>query len=1086
MMRKSAAGQRRAAGSNTMKLPLRNSILPPLLIAAAALVLFRTGEVAGVNEEQLWRHRNLGKAFYENPTMTMQAVEEFKKALDLAPDSFRERLNYGLALTKTGSLKEGIAELEKAQKQNPKLPHTWFNLGIAYKKMGNYPKAIEQLEQMARLVPDEPVTHFNLGLLYNMTGKEKAALEQFRTASQLDPKLVAPYFQIYNMYRLAGNEQEAAKALAVFVKAKEQQKQWDESEDMEWCYYAEIYDPLEANPPAPDVPPAPLRFEEKTLSPPVDKAAGMAAIDLDGDGRPDLLVWSRAGVQAYRRGVEPVDTGLGELKDVVEVAPADFNNDALTDLCVLTATEAKLYQNTKGRFVPVPCPQPPAPAETAVWLDYDHDADLDLLLLGRKSVLLRNQGEKGFEDRTAGFPFVPGHAIDAVPFRLIADGKGFDLVVSYADRSGVLYRDEMRARYTPVPLSGLPPKARPLAAYDVNNDGWLDVAFDRAVLMNREGKLEPSPLAAAGAAAVVPVDLENRGAADLVAGNGLYRNLKRAATVDKIAQALASADFDQDGRADLAGLDPNGAPRVLLNRIENKNHWVKVDLEGIKNMKLAPGAEVEVKAGSSYQKKPYLGMPVLFGMGPHPQADTIRITWPNGMIQNVPNQRATEIARVKEAPRLSGSCPMVFVWNGRSFEFLSDVLGVAPLGASAGDGKVFPVDHDEYLQIPGEMLRPLGGQYEIRITEELHEVSYIDQVRLIAVDHPAAVEIYTNDKFKAPPFPEFRLFGVRRRIAPRRASDERGRDVLRQVLARDRTYPDEFRRDFSGIAEMHHLVLDFGRGAAPANRAVLILNGWIDWADGSAFLNASQRGGLVMPYLQVKDAAGNWRTVIEDMGLPSGGPKTIAVDLTGKFLSDSREVRIVSNLCLYWDEVFLSEETGTPQVRMTPLDADAATLRFRGFSQLVLHPARKQPEGYEYAKVSPASNWNPTPGLYTRYGDVGALTRQVDDRFVIMGSGDELALRFEPSALPALPAGWKRDFLLLVDGWSKDGDANTAFAGSVEPLPFHGMSAYPYPAGERYPEDEAHRAWRAEYNNRPALRLIQPLRAETRRPRMER
>ena len=94
----------------------------------------------------------------------------------------------------------------------------------------------------------------------------------------------------------------------------------------------------------------------------------------------------------------------------------------------------------------------------------------------------------------------------------------------------------------------------------------------------------------------------------------------------------------------------------------------------------------------------------------------------------------------------------------------------------------------------------------------------------------------------------------------------------------------------AGVAEMHSLELDFGPNAARDNRAVLVLSGWIDWADGSTFMAASQGGrrGLVLPYLQVKDAAGQWRTVIEDMGVPAGEPRTMAVDLSGKFLSSSR------------------------------------------------------------------------------------------------------------------------------------------------------------------------------------------------------
>ena len=125
--------------------------------------------------------------------------------------------------------------------------------------------------------------------------------------------------------------------------------------------------------------------------------------------------------------------------------------------------------------------------------------------------------------------------------------------------------------------------------------------------------------------------------------------------------------------------------------------------------------------------------------------------------------------------------------------------------------------------------------------------------------------------------------------------------------------------------------------------------------------------------------------------------------------------------------------------------------------------------------VSPLSNWNPTPGRYTRYGDVRELVQAVDDRLVVMGSGDELQLWYNATGMPPLPTGWTRDFLLLVDGWAKDADANTAFSQNVEPLPFHGMSSYPYPSGESFPQDPIHRQYRATYNTRPALRLIRSL-----------
>jgi len=1061
----------------------------PLLVCAA--VLFLAGAAPGPSEDEaLWRYRNLGKAMYETPTTVAQAAGELKKAVDLAPDSFRDRLNYGLALLRAGNSKEGIAELEKAQKMDPPVPHTWFNLGIAYKTEGRYQDSIREFERMVQLAPDEPVSHYNLGLLYNLTGREAEALKQFAIAAKLDNRLVAPRFQIYNVYRLLGKEQEAAEALAVFQAAKKAQKAADDSEDMNWSFYAELYDPIQAQPlPASAETPATVQFQDRKLAGTADaKTAGMLVLDADGDGTPDLLVWSRQGMRLYHGGKDLVENaGFAGLTNVISVAAGDFNNDGLADLAVLTEAGPVLYQNAKGRFERSPLPMPPGRFERAVWLDFDHDLDLDLLLLGEKSVLLRNEGS-GFRDYTPHFPFVAAKILDAVTLRLIPDTKGMDLLVSYADRAAVLYRDQMRGVYEASTVDAVPAGAKSLLAADLDNDSWIDVAFSApngmAYAMNRDGKFIAASSPAPAAPALVLTDLEDRGYLDLVARSAVYRNqgLGKFAAGQSAeglisAVAMAQADFDGDGRNDIAAVAQDGSIHVLLNQTATKNQWIRVGLEGVKNVKVSSGTEVEVKAGTHYQKLIFDGVPLTIGLGPVKQVDTVRITWPNALIQNQTNETAGRAAVYKEMPRLSGSCPMIFAWNGAKFEFIADVLGVAPLGASSGDGNYFPVDHDEYVQIPSGQLSLNSGRYEIRITEELHEVSYIDQARLVAVDHPAGVDIVTNEKFKSPPFPDFRLYGVTRRIHPVSARDDKGRDWLPELERRDRQYVRGFRHDMAGVADMHSLMLDFGSAAARNNRAVLMLSGWIDWADGSTFMAASQdgKGGLVLPYLQVKDAAGQWRTVIEDMGVPAGEPRTIAVDLTGKFLSAAREVRIVTNTCVYWDEAYLSEDTAQPPVRLTPLDAGSADLSLRGFSRAVVDPRHEQPEYYDYGNWRPVAMWNPVPGTYTRYGDVRELVNTVDDRMVIMGSGDELQLRFDPVKLPGLPAGWRRDFMVFVDGWSKDADANTAFSDSVEPLPFHGMTSYPYPASEHFPDDAAHRVWREKYNIRRPVNYIEPL-----------
>ena len=373
-------------------------------------------------------------------------------------------------------------------------------------------------------------------------------------------------------------------------------------------------------------------------------------------------------------------------------------------------------------------------------------------------------------------------------------------------------------------------------------------------------------------------------------------------------------------------------------------------------------------------------------------------------------------------------------------------------------------DPVEHVRIRDDQLKQRDGRYELRVTNELEEVLYADRIQLIAVAHPADTEVYPTEGMTDPPRP-FRLFATAGAHMPVAAVDDHAHDVLSRIAQLDRRYPDDFAlHKIRGYAENHTLTLDLGEPSK--DRTLLILTGWTDYAFSSDNVAAAQSGlTLTPPSLEVRDSRGRWKTAIADIGIPVGRPQSIVVDLTGKLSDRNREVRIVTNMRIYWDQILVATSSGKAPMKTTQLDPVSANLRWRGFSAEV-SPDGREPFSYDYNRVSFTSPWKTLTGRYTREGDVRELLARTDDTFVISKPGDEIALSFDASKLPPLPRGWKRTFLLYADGFSKEMDINSASPDRVEPLPFHAMKSYPYSPRERYPASLAHRKYVKRYNTR--------------------
>jgi tetratricopeptide (TPR) repeat protein len=578
------------------------------------------------------------------------------------------------------------------------------------------------------------------------------------------------------------------------------------------------------------------------------------------------------------------------------------------------------------------------------------------------------------------------------------------------------------------------------------------------------------------------------------AARGLVGQVEASNGILPGARVLASGDVDNDGDTDLIFGVTGGGLRFARNDGGNLNESLRVQLAGRVSNRSGVGAKVEARSGSLTQKlETYAASPapapadLVFGLGPRATVDAVRVLWPAGIVQaetDIPASNATDesvalqqpnarrtplVLPVKELDRKPSSCPFLYTWNGARFEFITDFMGGGETGYWEGPGGHYNTpDPDEYVRIRGDQLKERDGLYELRVTNELEEALFIDRLQLVAVAHPIGTEVYPNEGMINPPLPPFKLYTTRAARPPLAATDDRGRDMLARISHQDRLYADDFPPDrVRGYTAEHTLTLKLEQEAATVNkRALLLLNGWTDYAFSSDNLAASHAGrSLRTPALQVKDARGRWRTVIENIGIPIGRPQTVTLDLTGKFLTRNREVRIVTNMRIYWDEILVDTSPQASLVQMTRLEPLQAELRWRGYSREV-SPDKREPFGYDYERVSPVSPWKTMPGHYTREGDVRPLLLQTDDQFVISRPGDEVSLSFDARALPALPAGWTRTFLLYADGFSKEMDINSASPDQLGPLPFHGMTRYPYRAPEAYPLTPARRAYIEQYNTR--------------------
>ena len=849
--------------------------------------------------------------------------------------------------------------------------------------------------------------------------------------------------------------------------------------------------------------------------------------DFDGDGDIDVYIGSYVPESGeYRHYL--FSNEMGRFKDVSaevgidhssreETASfTDFDNDGFLDLYIMGEDGDLLYKNAdKGIFKNVTGVAEigsKTGGNNILFFDYDHDGDLDLFEPTENGVLMfRNNNDGTFSEQISKTGIDPQQKISDAAFGDFDDDDDIDLIVTGASGT-VLYSNQRQGVYKDI--TGECGLDRSFAGTsvevgDFNNDGFLDLLFtseNKGIRIfenhgnSRFSELKNSgqmfaPLKNVSSSDVRFFDFDNDGYQDiLIAGQSktvgkrglfLYHNDAPGKFSDASqllpdnvlsARQIDLFDYNEDGDLDLLLAGANGGVQLLRNDGGNINHYVNMKLVGLrtgsaKNNHFGIGAKVEMRSGDLYQTKVVTKPGVHFGLGIRKNADIIRITWTNGVPQNIFRPGVDQA--LIEAQTLKGSCPFLYTWNGSEYEFVKDITWRSALGMPLGimgenTAYGFAAASDDYIKIPANALKVKDGKYLMQVTSELWETIYMDKISLAVADHPDSVDVFVPEQFTPPPFPGYDLHQVSEKILPVSAIDDNGINVLSYINKDDDVYLPGFNSDkYQGITEMHSLTLDPGK-AANSKQLMLYMKGWVFPTDASINVALSQTDALssMWPVIQVKNKKGEWQNVLENFGFPMGKDKTVIVDLSGKFLSDDHHVRIVTNMEIYWDYIFFAEGKVEAPVKTTTLDPVSADFHYRGFSRSYRKGGRYGPHWFDYNDVDKNPKWVDLVGNYTRYGDVLPLLLNPDDQYIISNAGDETSIAFDASKLPPLPKGWTRDFFIRSVGWVKDGDLNTAFGNQVEPLPFHGMKTYPPSADDVYPDDAVHREYLKKYNTR--------------------
>ena len=1041
------------------RVDLETLLLKKILLVAIVIRLLTGCSEVSVSKEQIALN-DLGVAEMGRYEYA-QARSTFEKVVKASPEWLEARNNLAIATLnrqREGDELRAFELVTSVLSEDPDNARALYVSSLIHLYLGKPELAIPVMIRVTELDEKDAYAAYFLGQAYLQTGDNLTASKWFLRAVTLDPYLRSAYWAGSQALRRIGRVQESENLLSDYQRfAPNPAARLAGFSYTRMGVKAETLSFEQQNVEMNSRPVGALFGEPEKISN-LARVSSITAADVDNDGSLDIhLIAENMGV-LLNSGLENEVT----MEDINGgVLWGDVNDDGLVDM--VTCGESGVFLIFQGidAWLSEPISEGQS-CDSGALFDADHDGDLDVLSTGSYGTqLLINNRDGTFRDISADIGIVDDGGRQVLIVDLDAD-RDLDIVI-VGSEDNVIWQNDRTWQYKPFPglfdFKNTPMKSITTGDVDANghqeiygvdlNDNLLVWRYDGLLWTNKIILSQGSK--SNGLSELAISDFDGDGRQEIIRAHGSGFEI-----IDPILGSIVhSQSIEGLQSAVVANIDPEDGPSVITASSTGVDKWPpgpgrfkflsvapsgRSEADQMRSNGSGIGTQARLRTSGRWTVDVVIDshsgpgqslMPLSFGLGGHSHADYIALTWSDGVTQTEIDLLSGKLHAIAETQRQLASCPVIFVWDGNEYRFITDVLGVGGIGFFMSPGKYAePRPFERYL-LGQNIMQERHGSYHVKLTEPMEENAYLDAATIHAYDLPNQYSMVLDERMGEGVTGRPIIF--KENVIPNRVTDRNGFEVTSLLTSVDQKAPDPGNLDsrFIGLLEQdQQLTLEF---SAPikVTGTTLVADGWVEYPYSQTVFAAWQAGLRYRTVsIEARDKTGNWYPLVEEFGYPAGMPRQMTLPLK-EIREGTSALRLSSNMEIYWDKLQIVYEVNDVEIRHQSVKPDLVKVNRIGFPQRT-NNLQKAPS-YNYEQRAPYWDTKFQRGFYTALGDATELVKDLDGAVAIIGGGEELHMEFPVLHPPS--QGLSRHFVLDFRGWAKDMDLYTKDGETVTPLP---------------------------------------------------